>query len=806
MTIKPLAIKDLYKECNTEWLDFKNTNQLEDLDSHLGQEKAIKALNFCVNIKSKGYNAFCIGSEGTGKTSLTLRMLKAAAAKLPDADDWCYVNNFNEPHRPHAISLPTGMASEFAKDIDKLIKELIVAVPATFEGEEYRNRLKMIDERFQNAKSEYFDDLQKSTSGKNVSILRMPVGLVVAPTRDGEILTPEAFDKLPKDEQEEILQELNEKQAELEEAVRSVPKWEQEQREAIKKINEEGAKFAVGHPISELKKKYKKIADVVSYLNNMEKDIIENVEMFLSNEKNTEEEENIPPSVLVKRINQIISKRYQVNILVKNKPKVGAPVVYVDHPIVPNVFGKMERIQQYGALISDFNLIKSGALHKANGGFIAINARELMSHPNTWETLKRALKTRKISFENHDEESSFTTISLEPEAIPLNIKVILIGSPEIYYLLSEADPEFKELFKVEANFNHTMERTKSNITKYASLIATLSRKEDLKILNRDAVARVIEYASRLSGSGDKLTTHIQSILDIIREANFYAEKSKAKLISRAHVDEAIYEKMSRSDRLQTRMMEQIIQGTLLIDTKGKRVGQINALVVFEFAQETFGRPSRITCQVRMGRGNIIDIEREVEMGGPSHTKGVFIISSFIGTRYSKERPLSLDASLVFEQSYGEVDGDSASSTELYAILSALSDAPIGQNFAVTGSVNQFGEIQAIGGVNEKIEGFFDVCKIQGLTGDQGVLIPKSNVANLMLKDEVVEACKKGKFKIYAVSHIDEGIEILTGIPAGKMDKKGNYPKDSINGRVQAKLEYFHNKSMEYSECDNKKGE
>ncbi len=419
---------------------------------------------------------------------------------------------------------------------------------------------------------------------------------------------------------------------------------------------------------------------------------------------------------------------------------------------------------------------------------------------------KRALKTKKIAFENYDEESSFATISLEPEAIPLNVKVILIGSPEIYYLLSEADPEFKELFKVEANFNHTVDKTKANTVKYATLIATLSRKEDLKSLNRDAVARVIEYATRLSGDGSKMTTHIQSILDIIREANFYAEKSKGKLILRKHVDEAINEKASRSERLQARMMEQITQGSLLIDTKGQRVGQINALVVYEFGQETFGRPSRITCQVRMGRGSILDIEREIEMGGPSHTKGVLIISSYIGTKFSKERPLSLDASLVFEQSYGEVDGDSASSTELYSILSALSEVPIKQSFAVTGSVNQFGEIQAIGGVNEKIEGFYDVCAIQGLNGEQGVLIPKSNVSNLMLREDIVEACKKGKFRIFAVSHIDEGIEILTGIPAGKPNKNGTYPKNTINGMVQAKLEHFHAKSMEFSECGDKKGE
>ncbi len=808
MAIKPLPISELYKTCNQEWLNFNDTKELSDLNSHLGQEKAIKALNFFINIKSKGYNAFCIGSEGTGKTSLTLRILNNAAKKLSDADDWCYVNNFDESHRPYAINLPSGMGSTFAKDMEALIKELIVAVPATFEGEEYRNRLKMIDERFKNAKAEYFDNLQKQTTGKNVSILRMPVGLVVAPTLDGEILTPEAFDKLPQEDQDEILMELNEKQAELEEAVRNVPKWEQEQREAVKKINEEGAKFALGHPINELRKKYKKITSIVEYIDRMEQDMIENVDVFLTSLKQTEEDEedNQPVSHSLKKTNLQILRRYQINVMVKNTPKSGAPVVYVDHPTITNIFGKMERIQQYGALISDFSLIKSGALHRANGGFLIINARELISRPNTWEALKRALKTRQVLFENYEEDSSFTTISLEPEAIPLNIKVVLIGSPDIYYLLADADPEFKELFKIEANFNHTIEKNKPNIVKYAGLISKLSKKENFKSLNKDAVARVIEYACRLAGSGDKMTTHIQSILDIIREANYYALSSKGKLILRKHVDEAINEKTIRSERLQVRMMEQIKQGTLLIDTRGSRVGQINALVVYEFGQETFGRPSRITCQVRIGRGNIIDIEREIEMGGPSHTKGVLIISSYIGTKYAKEKPLSLDASLVFEQSYGEVDGDSASSTELYALLSALADVPVKQNFAVTGSVNQFGEIQAIGGVNEKIEGFFDVCSIQGLTGDQGVLIPKTNVANLMLREDVVKACKDGKFHVYAVSHIDEGIEILTGIPAGKLSKKGTYPKNSINAMVQEKLDFFHNKSIEHSETLDKKGE
>ena len=800
ITKHKIRIQDLYKPCPASWLSFKNTKEVDEFVTHLGQEKAINALRFFTDIKAKGYNIFCIGPEGTGKTSLALRILHQAAAQREDPADWIYVNNFAEPHKPKAISLPTGMSRNFAKDIDSLIKELMVAIPATFEGEEYRNRLKMIEEQYKNEKSEYFDTLQKSASGKNVSILRMPVGLVVAPTKDGEILTPEAFEQLKKEEQEEILTELNEKQAELEEAVRNVPKWEKDQRETVKTINEEVTKFAVSHQIEELKKKYKKITAVVNYLNDMMQDIVENVDMFLDSTSDGEKkEEDILPFTNPKKDHEYIVKRYQINVIVKNKEGVGAPVVNVEHPVIPNLMGRMEKVQQFGALISDFNLIKAGALHRANGGFLILNAREIVSRPNAWEALKRALKTRKISFDNFDEDSSFATINLEPEAIPLNVKVVLTGPPEVYYVLSENDPDFNELFKVEANFNPYLPRNKANVLKYSELIASLSRKENLKPLNKDAVGRIIEYSSRLAGDGEKLTAHVQSILDITREANFYAKSNNANIISREHIKQAIVSKQERANHLQMHMSEQIRRGTLMIDTKGKRVGQINALVVYEFGQETFGRPSRITCQARIGKGTIVDIEREIDMGGPSHTKGVLIISSFIGSRYAKDFPLSLEASLVFEQSYGEVDGDSASSTELYALLSALSEVPIKQNLAVTGSVNQFGEIQAIGGVNEKIEGFFDVCKIQGFTGTQGVIIPKSNVLNLMLREDVVEACKKGKFHIYAVSHIDQGIEILTGIPAGKLNKSGNYPKGSINYLVQEKLKYYLERSMDLSE-------
>ena len=806
MTVAPLPIEELYKVCDLDLLPFKTTAELETLDMPLGQERASSAINFGLRVEADGYNLFCVGPEGTGKNNLVRYILTKLVKEKPTPDDWCYVNNFTEDHKPKALRLPAGSALDFAKDINKLIQDLQASIPAAFEGDEYKSRLKIIEDRFQKQKTDYLNELQKSTQGRNVSILRMPVGLVVAPTKDGEVLTPEAFDKLPAEDQKELLSDLNEAQSNLEKAVKDVPKWEKEQRELIEKLNESVTEDAVKHIFDDIKKKYRAIKPAYNFLKEMNADIIDNVQLFLNDEEQnpsqqTDEDGNPvsqqSPEPIKKTENPLL-RRYKVNVLVKHEPNSGCPMVKLAHPTLPNLLGRMERLQQYGALIADFNLIKSGALHEANGGFLIIEARDLINQPNAWEALKRCLKSREIKLEAGDEDSTLSTITLDPEPIPLNVKIILIGEPELYYLLSDNDPDFQNLFKVEASFTATLDRNVENISKYAKLIATLAKKYELRSFNRTAVARLIEYSSRIAEDREKLTAHVTLITDIMREADYQAKMNNSNTIGKNHIDQAIEARIRRSDRLREKMTEQIKRGMILIDTKGKKTGQINALVVYEFGNFSFGRPSRITCQVRVGKGDIIDIEREVETGGPSHTKGVYILSSYIKSKYSKDAPLSLEATLAFEQSYGEVDGDSASSTELYAMLSAIGEIPIKQNLAVTGSVNQFGEIQAIGGVNEKIEGFFDICRMRGLTGDQGVLIPASNVTDLMLRTDVIEACKSGMFNIYPIKTVDEGIEMLTGIKAGEMDKNGKYPKDTVNYIVSESLKNYLKKRIAFN--------
>lgn len=800
MTVSALSYQQLYSACDLDFLSFETTRDLEDLNQPLGQEQAINAINFGISVDSYGYNLFCIGPEGTGKASLVRQILGKAAKKCKTPNDWCYVYNFKTPYKPAAIRMPAGKAKIFAKAVDKLIGEIRVALPAVFDGDEYKTQLKAIEDAFRDQKTKYFDDIQKHTTGKNVSVLRMPVGLVVAPTKDGDVLSPEAFEKLSEEEQQEVLAELNAAQEELEHAVHDIPKWEKEQREQIEQLNEKFASLAIKHLIDELKRKYRRNKSVTTFLRNMYDDIIENVDLFLEDEEDqtqpqTDEEQPLP--VLPKQKTDGALRRYKVNVLIDHTDRNGAPLIFLDHPILTNLIGRIDRQQQYGALITDFNMIKAGALHEANGGFLVIEAKDLLNQTSSWEALKRALRSKKITMDPPSSDGMMTTI-LEPEAIPLNVKIVLLGEPELYYMLAENDPDFMELFKVEANFFPYMEKTQENISKYARLIATQARRNKLRPLQKDAVARLIEHASRLAEDSQKLTAHIASISDLIREANYCAmTDGKSPVITRSHVDQAIISKIKRSDRIQERMTEQIRRGSVLIDTDGAVVGQINGLAVFEFGQLSFGKPSRITCLARMGSGEIIDIEREVDLGGPLHTKGVLILSSFLASRFSQNAPLSMEATLVFEQSYGEIDGDSASSTELYALLSALSDVPIKQNLAVTGSVNQFGQIQAIGGVNEKIEGFFDICRMRGLTGTQGVLIPQTNVVNLMLRQDIVEACKSGMFHIYPVSTIDEGIEILTGLPAGERDAAGNYPENTINGKVQKRLNQFLVQNLEY---------
>lgn len=795
MSITKLKSKQLYTKCDPQKFSFSSTAELEERLSSLGQDRALAAVELGININSKGYNLFCLGPEGTGKSSLVKRILAKEAQNRKTPEDWAYIYNFEEPYKPLAISFPAGTASDFAKEIDKLIEALSISIPAAFESEEYNAGVNIIKEKFKQHKEKYIKMLQKKAKGKSVSLLHMPVGLVVAPIKNGEVLSPEAFENLPEEEKKQLIEDLNQMQAEIENSTDEIPAWEDKERDEINNLRIKFLKKAVKTPIDEIHNKYKGHRQANDFLKQIQKYIIDNVEEFLPTNENPSMGENEDPlNLLLSKMKQHEEDKYakfKVNVIIKNEPHSGAPIIHLDHPTQGNLVGKVERIQQYGALLTDFSLIKAGALHKANGGFLLIDAHKLLLQPFAWDSLKRAIASKQIKIEAPSEETSFTTISLDPQPIPLNVKIILTGNAELYELLSERDPEFSDFFKVEADFDVLMDRTKENEIEYAKLIGSLSKKKKLRSLNKQAVAKVIEYASRLAESSEKLTAHIASIGDLLREADYWARKSKSTHIGKNHVDQAINAKLYRNGRIKEMMLEQIDKGTILIDVKGKKIGQINGLVVYNFSRLSFGKPARITAQVRIGKGEFVNIEREVEMSGPIHSKGVLILESLLANRFAKFCPLSLNASIVFEQSYGGVDGDSASSTEYYCLISAITGIPIKQNIAVTGSINQFGEIQPIGGVNEKIEGFFDVCSHQGLDGTQGVIIPRTNVADLMLREDVVQAVEENKFTIYAVDNVDDGLEILTGMKAGTLGKNNKYPKNSINDTVQRSLENFY---------------
>lgn len=804
MAITKLTSEQLYRKCDAAKFDFTTTADLEERLSALGQDRAICAVELGINIKSRGYNLFCLGPEGTGKTSLVKRILEKEGKQRPTPDDWAYVYNFDEPHKPIAVNFPAGAAAGFAKDMEEFAYAMEHDLPEAVKNELYEEQLSVIREKYQEKRNDYVKVLQKKAKGKKVSLLHMPMGVVVAPMKNGEIISPDVFDTLSDDEKNEIMADLNAMQEEIAQHQDDAPGWEEKQTEEIKKLQEKLVKDAIKKPINDIKQKYRGNKKVAEYLKAVQNYILENIPSFVPNydqDSKPQTEEEPMAGLLSQLKNQQEEDKYskfKVNVVVKNVPDSGAPIVLLDHPTQGNLVGKVERIQQFGALITDFTLIKGGALHRANGGFLLIDARKLLLQPYSWDSLKRALASKEIKIEAPSEDTSFSTISLDPQPIPLDVKVVMTGDAELYDLLSERDPDFSDYFKVEADFGMIIDRTDENEVEYAKLIGSLTKKKKLRSLNKQAVARVIEYSSRLADDSEKLTAHVSSIGDLLKEADYWARKSKASQIGKNHVDQAIKSQIYRSDRINRAMLEQIDKGTILLDVKGERVGQINGLVVYNFTRNSFGKPTRITTQVRLGRGEFINIEREVAMSGPIHSKGVLILQALIANRFAKRSPLSLSASIVFEQSYGGVDGDSASSTEYYCMLSAIANLPIKQSLAVTGSINQFGEIQPIGGVNEKIEGFFEVCKYNGLTGKQGVIIPRTNVVNLMLREDVLEAVENGQFSIYAIDDVDDGIELLTGIPAGKADKRGRFPKGTVNYMVQQSLEEYYRDYVKFA--------
>lgn len=804
----PLSAAELAPYCDPEIFSFETTTELEDLHEVIGQPRAVEAVRFGMGIGQDGYNIFALGSPGSGKRSLVTRFFEQRAQHDPVPPDWCYVHNFEQEHKPKVIQLPAGKGAQFRKDMEQMIEELRTALIAAFESDEYRARRQAIEEEFQGRQEESLEEIQEKAKEHNLTLIRTPTGLIFAPVRENEVISPDEFQKLSEEERQELEKHIKELQDELQTVLHQVPQWQRELRRRIKELNQEMTTFAVGGLMDELREKYADHLAVVDYLDQVQKDVVENARDFLPQDEVGDDSPEGTLATLIARRQQQSNplRRYQVNLLVDHQDTTGAPVIYEDNPNYNNLVGRVEHIAQMGALVTDFNLIKAGCLHNANGGYLIIDARQLLMQPYAWEALKRALQSSQIRIESPGQMLSLvSTISLEPEPIPLNLKVALLGERTLYYLLSQLEPEFNELFKVQADFEEQMDRDSENQRLYARLLASLVHKYELRELDRSAVARVIDQSVRIVSDSEKLSTRMGEIGDLLREANYWAGENGNEVINRNDVQKAIDGQIFRADRIRERLQESILRGTILIDTSAEVVGQINGLSVLQLGGFAFGMPSRITARVRLGKGEVIDIEREVEMSGPIHSKGVLILSGFLGARYAKERPLSLTASLVFEQSYSGVEGDSASSAELYALLSAIADVPIIQSLAVTGSVNQRGQVQAIGGVNEKIEGFFDICRARGLDGKQGVLIPKSNVKNLMLRREVVQAVEADKFHIYPVEDIDQGIELLTSLSAGEPDEKGNYPEGTFNAKVQAELDRLAKSRDEASQDDEEEG-
>jgi lon-related putative ATP-dependent protease len=789
-SVEPLAPRQLYHPVDPTDFQFETTENLPDLFEIIGQPRAVEAVRFGMGIEKEGYNIFAHGPNGTGKRSLVRQFFEEKASQEPVPDDWCYVHNFEHDYRPNAIRLPAGRGAIFKRDMEQLVEELRTTISSAFESDEYRARRQVAEEEVNQRQEKALEEMQEQASQHNLALIRTPGGLVFAPVRDGEVMQPEEFQNLSQEERETLEKTVGELQEQLQKVLELVPVWQREVRQRVRELNREITNYAVGGLMAELRQKYSEFDEITAYLDAVQKDVVENSSNFIPQEESGADGAGGPLAALMSRARpeQQPTRRYEVNLLVDHQGKQGAPVIFEDNPTYQNLIGRVEHMAQMGALVTDFTLIKSGALHLANGGYLILDVRKVLQQPYTWEALKRALLSRQITIESIGQMLSLiTTVSLEPEPIPLDIKVALIGDRWLYYLLSQLEPDFHELFKVQADFDEIMSRTDDNQDLYARVIATISRQKQLRPFDRSAVARVIEHSSRLVGDAEKLSIQISNITDLLQEADYWAGQNGNGAVDSSDVQKAIDAQIYRSDRLRERFHESILRETVRINTQGSAVGQVNGLSVIQLGDFSFGIPSRISARVRLGKGEVINIEREVNMSGPIHSKGVLILSSFLGARYAADENLSLSASLVFEQSYSGVEGDSASSAELYALLSAISKIPIRQSLAVTGSVDQHGNVQAIGGVNEKIEGFFDICKARGLTGEQGVLIPESNVKNLMLRRDVVEAVAEGKFQVFPVANIDHGIEILTGIPAGEPDEEGKYQADTVNGRVQERL-------------------
>ena len=780
-----LGPDDLRKSCNPEQFSFATTEDVETRIGIIGQEKALRSLDFGLDITAKGFNIFALGQAGTGKMTTITAMLKekAAAERIPS--DWCYVYNFKDPDIPLAISMEPGKGRSFRKDMDDLVKALRTDIPRAFESKEYEKQKNQIVEEFQRKQSELFSKLEEEAKQKGFSIKRGVAGIMIVPLKDeNEPLTPEEFGKLDEKTKKEMEKTGRQLQERLNDVFRAMKETEKFVQEMLSKLERAIAFDALHVPIENLKNKYKGNEKIVAYLDNVREDILSHLDEFKA-----QEAEQPSPLPFLKMPKQEASyTRFTVNVIVDNAETKGAPVVFESNPTHLNLFGRIENRIMYGMAVTDFSMIRGGSVHRANGGYLIVDAIDLLRNPFSYEALKRAIKNQELKVEDVLEQYRLiSTATLKPEAIPLETKVIVKGSPNIYYLLYNLDPEYSDLFKVKADFDSRMERTPENVAKYAQFIAECQRTEKLLPFDRTGVAALVEHGSRLADHQDKLSTKLSSLADLMKEASYWARKDSANFVRADHVIQAVNESVDRVNRIEERIREAILEDTLIIDTKRERVGQVNGLAVLDLGDYSFGKASRITAATYVGKSGIVNIERETKMSGKIHEKAIFTIASYLGSKYAARKPISLSASITFEQLYEMIEGDSATCAEMYALLSSISGVPVKQSFAVTGSMDQNGDAQPIGGVNQKIEGFFDLCKSRGLDGSHGVIIPSRNVKNLMLKQEVIEALKDGLFSIFSIEKMEEGLEILTGMPAGALGPDLLYPENTVNNLVMKRL-------------------
>jgi lon-related putative ATP-dependent protease len=760
--------------CDPDSLGFETTDALPDLDAIVGQDRAMAAISFGLEMETKGYNIFAAGPTGTGRSYAVLSSAKAAAAKRPSPDDWCYVRSFQDLRAPKALRLPSGKGTGFANDVADLVNACRQEIPRAFESEAYEARKEKATGEVQAQRNRILEELEREVRGEGFMIQPTPLGLITVPLLDGRQMSREQFEALPEDRRREIDRKMEGLRDRVQDALGQVRQLERKAREILEQLDREVAMAAVGERFAEVKAKYQDLPEVVVHFDALMADIVEHQAEIRSAEQPTDRQSEDVPTP------------YRVNVLVTNKDDGGAPVIEENSPTYYNLLGRLEYRPVAAGAITDHTLIKAGAIHRANGGYLIMQALDVMVAPFAWDALKRALGSQEIAIENIGEQwTPVPAATLRPDPIPLDVKVILIGSPLLYFLLYQYDEEFAKLFKVKADFDYEMGVDPESCREYAQFIATYCRHQNLRHLRKDAVACLIDYGKRLVEDQQKLSAQFSLISALLDEANFWAAREKADVITAAHVERALEQHEYRVDRLEARIQELIQRGDLIVDVDGAKVGQVNGLAVLDIGDHAFGRPSRITARVTPGRAGVVDIERESRLGGQIHQKAVMILGGYLTGTYGIESPLSVSASIAFEQSYGPVEGDSASCAELYAILSSLADVPIRQGIAVTGSVDQHGTVQVIGGVNYKIEGFYDTCKLKGVTGDQGVLIPRQNVKNLMLKPEVVKAVEEGKFHIWAVSSVAEGIEVLTGIKAGSP-----HEPETIHGRAHRRLQQF----------------